>query len=386
MSTLNRSLSGIVLIFFLCGQLSAESDQLFYLPLPEDGTRYDSYDDFSGPEPDGRRWPAEYGEGHVTLWQGGKFAAFSVTIDDNNQPDFAGWLERSDRYGWKFTWFIIVHPYVWNVYEDSEGGNQSYFGTWPEIKALHDAGQDVQMHGTLGMNELSTADYEDQVIRSIEIMEREVGNEVLTYAYPGGATGNGADRDYLGVARRHFIAARGTQGSIAPVHLVDYHQIPKSGALIGADGTETRSFDRYDDKRNFRYSQYRGWAMILYHRVQDWDELDRQLEYLKSLEDTFWIDNFTNVAKYMQQRDSASLDITGVSPTQIRFNLTDRMDDSIFDRPLTVKIRVDESWTGANASQAGASLTTSIVEHEGNAYLMVDAIPDRGEVVVNRSN
>jgi hypothetical protein len=64
----------------------------------------------------------------------------------------------------------------------------------------------------------------------------------------------------------------------------------------------------------------------------------------------------------------------------LAFTLADSMNDTLFDYPLTVKVRVDNSWDSCLATQNGRSIATSLVTYAGNKYALVQAVPDRGEV------
>jgi hypothetical protein len=59
------------------------------------------------------------------------------------------------------------------------------------------------------------------------------------------------------------------------------------------------------------------------------------------------------------------------------------MVDSLFDYPLTVKIRVNNDWSTATATQAGKPIASRILTYNGNQYVLVQAIPDRGLVEVS---
>ena len=61
------------------------------------------------------------------------------------------------------------------------------------------------------------------------------------------------------------------------------------------------------------------------------------------------------------------------------------MDDSVFTTPLTVKVRVDNDWTSASAIQSGEVIPTNLITYNGNKYALVDAVPDRGEVILTRT-
>lgn len=363
-------------------RVSTDPDQLYNLALPEDGTRYDSYAEFDGP-----RWPTNYGEGHVTLWHKDKFAAYSITIDDNNKPDFPFWLEVSETYGWKLTWFVILHPYVWDIYNNVPGSNQGYSGSLDDWKTLHELGHDIQLHGTCGINTMTSEAYEDHIVRSIDVMESAIGTKILTFAYPCGSTwSDDGQHDYLEVITRHMIAARGTSGGVTSVHLLNYLQTKSLGVNALSSGQPNSLFTRYDDKINFLFASYRGWCVTLYHGVQDSAEagIRATLDWVKAHEDQFWVDTFTNVAKYAQERESASLNITLVTPQRVEFSVTDRMDDQVYDHPLTVKLRVDGTWAAVSATQGGAPVLAYLVPHDGGVYAYVEPVPDRGLVVVER--
>jgi peptidoglycan/xylan/chitin deacetylase (PgdA/CDA1 family) len=356
--------------------------QAFNLPLPEDGTRYDSQSEIDGP-----KWPSNYGEGHVTLWHDGKFSAYSITIDDNNSPDFPFWLDVSETYGWKLTWFVIVHPYVWDIYNEVEGSNTGYFGTLDEWKTLQDLGHDIQLHGACSaMNDLTEADYEDHIVRSINVLENGTGSDVMTFAYPcGGLTSNDGTQDYYEIITRYMIGSRGTSGGVTPVHLIDYQNTKSLGVNRLSDGEPNTLFSRYDDARSFLYSQYRGWCVTLYHGIGSGQaDIIETLDWVKAHEDEFWVAPFTDVTKYAQERETATLEITLVEEDTIEFEITDGMDDSIYDHPLTIKLRLDSSWDAVDANQDGQPIESYIVYHEGNVYAYVQPIPDRGAVTVNR--
>ncbi|WP_309395965.1 polysaccharide deacetylase family protein [Cerasicoccus maritimus] len=359
--------------------------QLLNLDMPADGTRYDSYDEFTSGSPDyDKRWPANYGEGHVTLWRDGKFAAYSITVDDNNKPDWPFWQSVADTYGWQITWFVIVHPFVWDVYTDTVGNNTSYYGTLAEWGQMAAAGHDVQLHGTSDMNVLTATEYENEILLTKAALEGATGNDVLSFAYPWGATeSEDGLHDYRAVIADHLIAARGVRGGVSPVHLMDFLETNMLGSNALVDGEPGQLFARYNDPRSYLYSGHRGWCISLNHGVSSSQATVLEtLDWVKAHEDEFYVASFTEVAKYAQQRESSALSITLVGPEQIEFTVSDAMDDTIFDIPLTVKLRVDETWTAIEATQAGAPVNARLVEHEGVNYALVDAVPDAGVVVV----
>ena len=72
-----------------------------------------------------------------------------------------------------------------------------------------------------------------------------------------------------------------------------------------------------------------------------------------------------------------------MNAANVQFELTDELNDVWFNEPLTVKLRLPDGWNGSvGATQDGAAIAARVVQHAGQAYALVDAVPDQGLVVV----
>ncbi|WP_309397819.1 polysaccharide deacetylase family protein [Cerasicoccus maritimus] len=377
-------LSSVVFGLLLAAAAPLIAEQKLNLPLPESGVRYTSAEETKP------QWPAEPGEGTVCLWGDGKMGAISITIDDNNYPDVEFWQRMSEKFGWKFTWFLIVYPGMYDIYNQQPGNNLGYNGTPEKWKVLYDQGHEIELHGSCKqMNHLSQEDYREHIALSQKYLEDNIGNRILSYAYPCGASGTKDEPGiYQEVIGETMIAARGTQGGSTPPHLIDYLNTRSLGAVgfHKPEVTQKRFDQMLDPKRPWKYSYYRGWGIVLYHGLLKDEKkatAEAGLQFIKDREDHLWIAPFTVVARYAQERETAKLDIASASVNEIRFNVSDDMDDSIYNIPLTVKFRVD-GWSGAVAQQNGEPAKAWVIEHEGAQYAMVYAIPDAGEVVLRK--
>jgi hypothetical protein len=61
------------------------------------------------------------------------------------------------------------------------------------------------------------------------------------------------------------------------------------------------------------------------------------------------------------------------------------MKDDIYTYPLTIKVRVDNGWDAVEATQAGKDVATRFVLHGDGKFLLVQAVPDAGEVVLAKA-
>ena len=171
-------------------------------PPPQEGRFVMSYD---------RVWPAMPGQAHVCLWADDKYAAVSITIDDNCQPDHAWWIEQGNKYGFRFTWFVIT------------GGigkpTRSFLGKWDDFRKLRELGHDVQSHtvshhkdDAKRPGEEVRAEYGDS---RKDIEENVPGTRAVCMAYPWGS---GKDD----IAAEYYIACRGVHGTPNRANRVNY--------------------------------------------------------------------------------------------------------------------------------------------------------------------
>lgn len=336
-------------------------------------------------------WPENPGDAHVALWNDDLVGAYSITIDDNFNNEHDQWLDFSRQYGVDFTWFVITGS--------QSTGNMKYIPEeWERMIA---EGQDVQSHTVTHEDRRETAlfteqQYIDDYLGAIEAINALEGGNGKTMGYPFG----GGNKE---IAARYHIAARGVQGYPNQVGNVDYMSVSSfsnSGATkIEATGPNDQSVEAVvktlvdPNVLVLNRSYYRGWSNSHFHSIntsvynsskgmnlKGKDIAKYMLDYLAEYEDQIWVGTFTEVAMYGQERDTHKLRVTENTGERITFTLTDQMDDTLFDFPLTVKIRVDNDWEGVSAEQNGAEVPVSMVTHEGNRYALVKAVPDKGAV------
>ncbi|MCK5824378.1 MAG: T9SS type A sorting domain-containing protein [Ichthyobacteriaceae bacterium] len=334
-----------------------------------------------------RDWPAGEGEASVCLWDDDRLAAFTITIDDNIENNIPFWKSMNAKYGFNFTWFLIteaatqynVSPKGWDLYNElAETGNQ--------INGHDDRNWYTITPLPPGVTNPTDAEYLDRITATKTKVETEVtsgNNKCLTYAFPFGE-GNETE------ARKIFIANRGTTGTLNQANEINYFNVNSiSNPYVYTDQS---SRDKYilplitTSSTLFGENFYRGWGSTHFHALHTTAEegiVDDFLQYLSDKEDDIWVDGFTRVAQYSQSFATHNLVIDEATPVQIKFTLTDDMLDSAFDYPLTVKIKVGDAWANVTATQNGASVAAKIISYIGSKYVLVNAVPDGGQVIVN---
>ena len=333
-----------------------------------------------------RDWPSTTNTPSIAMWSQDKMAAFSLTIDDNHVKDHPFWYEMADLNGWKWTWFIIANQVGW--------GSHDHWGNWQE--AL-DKGHDIQTHTYSHLCDAIFYTYREYRQSQAVINKNLDGAKVVTMAYPFGINTNkngspcapldtertANDRDE---AAKHFLAVRDVYGALSHPARIDYLKVPSvSSARNFFD--ETRPWAYFDSVLDASSANWRTWYSAHYHGLYtdaEKDDVRNVLAHIKSNEADVWVGTFTEVAKYAQEYATAKLSNIQTTANRVTFEIKDEMNDDWFDEPLTVKIRLPDSWDESfvTATQAGVATAASSIEHEGTHYALIDAVPDKGTVVV----
>jgi hypothetical protein len=194
-------------------------------------------------------------------------------------------------------------------------------------------------------------------------------------------------RNDRNVAARYYVAARGGSGHVNPANQIDYMRTSSVGGLqIDNPKGRWADFLNVFDPKRYRDWCYRGWYCCHYHGVkpETRGQVAAAFDAVKEREADVWVGLFREVVLYAQERDTAVLSSSAEADGTVRLRLGDRMDDALFDYPLTVKVRLPDGWKSAAATQAGATAPAVTREHDGAFCALVSVVPDRGEAVLRR--
>ena len=307
----------------------------------------------------------EYGSANIALWYNGTEAVFTATVDDNSNvmADWAKWAVFADDFGIPTT---FITP--------SMSGYANEGTLWQVIGSSEYAM--VQSHGAthLAINQHhSSARIWHEFYYGRKQIDLVSGHDALIIGYANGT-------NYAPISSLFFIGGRGVAGHLNGVEKIDYNCLNSfSGFPSDIPGKMNTLLG--DNASN-------GWMSVHYHQMGNSadtirDVYEQMYPYIES--GRLWAALFADASQYGQERDTATLTMLQTGGDLIRFTLTDQMNDILFYHPLSVRIKVDSSWTGARAYQNGEEVKVQIINRDGETYLMVDAIPDKGEVSVVRT-
>jgi peptidoglycan/xylan/chitin deacetylase (PgdA/CDA1 family) len=303
----------------------------------------------------------------VGNWQGFRTAAVSYTFDDGYMSNlYSVAIPMFDEYGFKLT----VYPVI------------DWGPNWTALQSAAVAGHEVGSH-TVTHDSLDSLTIEQQTTQLVDsqntINSYIPGNQCVTIAYPYCAPSDQA------LTATYYIGGRHCQGVVEANTPSNIFQI--SSIILGVSGINTAAgITAKDDTA----AASKGWCVFLIHAIDNDSGysplssavLRQSLQYLDAHRGTFWVQTFANVVRYIRERNDVSIAELSSSDSSITLSVTDDLNDTIYNYPVTIRRPLPAGWPAANAVQNGHAAATSIVEVNSVRYVMFDAVPDDGNVVL----
>jgi len=348
-----------------------------------------------------------YGNTYVTRWADDRMSAFTFSFDDGLKSQYDNARGILNNYNFKGSFFILP-PYL----TDSLPGIWRY-GTWYMFQELANDGHEIGSH-TLNHPDLTTLPPGDtstpntihyELYQSLnKIYQKIENNYCISLAYPYGTHNNLVDS----ISALYYDGAR----SIG--------EDPNSWSMSGSEWFGLKSYgvtfdnprnsinDDLDELNNFegwidQSIQNGTWAIQLVHEVVPYSELPGIIdstyypignEWLSMLCDWIkeksnnrevWVENMGNVMRYMKERDSYSYNILTQTNSLIEINLTDPLDDVIFNYPLSAYISVPEDWQYVRVEQGTQFKIIETVYLDSITAVLADIVPDGGVIKLMKS-
>ena|ERR1035437_3645239 len=98
----------------------------------------------------------------------------------------------------------------------------------------------------------------------------------------------------------------------------------------------------------------------------------------------FWVNTFGNVVRYIKERNAVSLNELSVKSRRITLQLTDSLDNSIYNYPVSIRRPLPNLWKGASVTQGRVKLKVTTVNLNSTNYILFDAIPNAGTIAIKK--
>jgi peptidoglycan/xylan/chitin deacetylase (PgdA/CDA1 family) len=304
----------------------------------------------------------------IGIWPGFRSAAITYTFDDGCKNQYKTVIPMFDEFGFKMTLYPVTN---W-------GPN------WPALQAAANKGHEIGSHTVThpdNMNKMPPEQQTTELVNSQNAINSHITDQnCFTIAYPYCKPTDEA------ITAKYYIAARHCQGFIEPNTPKNFYQI--SSIMCGSQGAVKTAADF--NARFEKTAASKGWCVFLIHGIDNdggfsslpSETLRAGLGYLKAHEDKFWVATFANAVRYIRERNDVSVAESSNSDNSITLKVTDTLDDTIYNYPLTLRRPLPAGWTSAKVSQNGHPVDASVVEVDSAKYIMCDVIPDGGDVVL----
>ncbi|MGD2094806.1 MAG: polysaccharide deacetylase family protein [Phycisphaerales bacterium] len=303
----------------------------------------------------------------VGTWQGFRLAAVSYTFDDGCSNQYAIAIPMFNEFDFDLTMYPVIN---WSP-------------NWAALQEAAAEGHEIGSH-TMShpyLNQLTIEQQAAELENSQKTINSNIeGDQCITIAYPYCVPSN------LTLTQQYYIAARHCQGNIERTTPSNFYQI--SSIICGSQGA-IRTPEDFNTKFE-RTATSNGWCVLLFHGIDNdggyspvpSTTLRASLEFLDAHRDVFWVSTFSNVVRYIKERNDVSVMELSCEDTSIVLQVTDTLDDAIYNYPVTIRRPLPGNWSSANVSQNEQAVDVSVVEIDSIKYVMFDVVPDRGDVVL----
>lgn len=284
----------------------------------------------------GQTLPNSYLKVHVSPYKGDRVAALTYSFDDGILDQYTMAVPMLKKFKLHGTFFIV--PSV--VANSKEEGLISGKVSWSQIKNMSKSGHEIGNHSWSHKNLNSVKDsvLSKEINDAYKVITEKVGIPPATFCFPY----NSFNEHVRSVALQNHIASRDSTIGI--------------GRTVSAQNLNA-IIDRTIKKRR--------WEVIMIHSIaKGFDAftnpnvLEENFNYAKQHDKEIWVGTFTDIVRYIRERDSAKLTVE-YKPNHISCIMQTPLDPSIYNQPLTVVFDI-RGAKKVKAIRAGKKLPVEI--------------------------
>ena len=306
----------------------------------------------------------------VGTWRGFRTAAVSYTFDDGTANQLPVAIPIFDEFGYRATLFTVT----------------GWVSDWTGLQAAAARGHEIASHTVdhVRLGGLSAANEIYQYDASkVAIASKVAHAQVLPIAYPNCRSGDQA------LCAQYYVAGRNCTGAIVAPTPSNFFEI--GSYICGSRGT-VKTIADFTSRFNAAQTAG-GWLVLLLHGIDNdggYSPLSSQvlresLQYLDGRPNTYWVEAFGSVVRYIKERNDVSVAETSVVDASITVRVTDTLDDAVYNYPVTLRRPLPAGWASADVTQAGYAVPAATVTIGSVDYVMFDVVPDGGDVVLSRA-
>ena len=265
----------------------------------------------------------------VATWRGFCPAASTFTFDDGCAHQFTIAVPMFNAKNLYATFYTCI---------------STMFPGWSKLQSAAAKGHEIASHtmthpANLGI--LTPTQQTTELKNSRDSIRLHItGEQCIDLAYPN------CNPSTDSITRKYYLAARNCSGQIVPKTPTDFFAI--SCFICGNTGSYTTASSLITLANNAVSTN--GWTVYLVHDIDSLDghnhggysptpeaALQGWVNYMDTSRTRFWVETFGNVVRYIKERNAAS--VRGVSRTAdtITLRVTDTLNDTIFNYPISIR-------------------------------------------------
>lgn len=215
-----------------------------------------------------------------------------------------------------------------------------------------------------------------ELVNSKLYLEQYFGvNAGLTMSYPWGLYDISIEK----IVKNNYLAARSTAEGYNSIFTADRFALKMQSFNDKTKASTANSWIDFAIKNQL-------WLVEMLHGINnigfspiDSSVLAEHLDYIKNVDDKIWCSTVCNVIKYIDESKNAKIECEVCNDTVFKIRVNDFMDDSIYNQPLSLKIKVPDNWDSIWISNATQVKTEY---YNTNKFILFNALPDNQLITI----
>lgn len=343
-----------------------------------------------------------FGSLKITNYANDRKGAFSLTFDDGLKTQYDYVFPLLNQYGFKGT-FYVIPPYL----GENEQSLIWRYGSWNEFQTMSNDGQEIGSH-TMHHYDLTTLDWgsinEDSTLlyelyQSQKFIEQKISSKkCISINYPYTIRNQIVDS----AAALFYQDGRTIGDNANDATITGESWFKLKAKVVEFNDPRSSVSDDLDELYTFldwlqNVLNNRKWGMIIIHDVVPFNQLQPLLdegvyepvttEWLGWLCDFLnqkfsgnevWVETVGNITRYIKEKETSTSQIISSGEQLIEINLTNNLDNDIYNYPLSGYVKIPDNWYYVRTEQSIKVDTLTTILTDTGRVALISIIPNNG--------